>query len=84
MKFYNQGDKTFETDFGLFLTRFSTSDWFFAMLKIGTEHGSVVPVGSRVSEIVNNIENIKRKVVLVIYHNSSATFAWTCSKINET
>ena len=29
-----------------FLTRFSTSDWFLAMLKISTEHGSGVPVGS--------------------------------------
>ena len=53
------------------------------MLKISTEYGSVVPVGSCVSETVNNIESIKRKVVLVIYHNSSATFAWACSKINE-
>ena len=60
-----------------FLTRFSTSNWFLAMLKISTEHGSVVPVGSCVSETVNNIDNIKRKVVLVIlYRNSSATFAW--------
>ena len=60
-----------------FLTRISTSNWFLAMLKISTEHGSVVPVRSCVSETVNNIDNIKRKVVLVIlYRNSSATFAW--------
>ena len=73
--------------FRQFLTGFSTSDWFFAMLKISTEHGSVVPagvsVGSCVSKTVNNIESIKRKVVLVIYRNSSATFAWACSKISE-
>ena len=29
-----------------FLTRFSTYDWFLAMLKISTEHGSRVPGGS--------------------------------------
>ena len=29
-----------------FLTRLSTSDWFLAMLKISTEHGSRVPLGS--------------------------------------
>ena len=32
--------------FRQFLTRFSTSDWFLAMLKISTEHGSRAPVGS--------------------------------------
>ena len=32
--------------FRQFLTRFSTSDWFLAMLKISIEHGSRVPVGS--------------------------------------
>ena len=73
--------------FRQFLTRFSTSDWFFAMLKISTEHGSVVPAGvpveSCASETVNNTESIKQKVVLVIYRNSSAIFAWACSKINE-
>ena len=63
------------TNIRQFLTRFSTSDWFVAMFKISTEHGSVVPVASCVSKTVNNIENIKRKVVLVIYRNSSATFA---------
>ena len=52
--------------FRQFLTKFSTSDWFLDLLKISTEHGSRVPVGSCVSETVNNIENIKRKVVLVI------------------
>ena len=31
---------------GQFLTRFSTSDWFLAMFKISTEHGSRAPVGS--------------------------------------
>ena len=63
------------SSFRQFLTRFSTSDWFLAMLKISTEHGSVVPVGSCVSETVNNIENVKRKVVLVIYRNSHASRA---------
>ena len=51
-----------QNSFRQFLTRFATSDWFLAMLKIG----SVVPVGSCVSETVNNIENIKWKVVLFI------------------
>ena len=41
---------------------------------------SVVPVGSCVSETVNDIESIKRKAILVIYRNSSATFAWLCLK----
>ena len=67
----------------IFLTRFSTPDWFSAMLKISTEHGSGVSVGKCVSEIVSNIENIKRKVVLVIYRNSSAAFAWACSNVSE-
>ena len=39
-----------------FLTRFSRSDWFLAMLKISTEHGSKVPVEKFVSETENNIE----------------------------
>ena len=39
--------------FRQFLTRFSTSDWFFAMLKISTEHGSVVPAGVPVGSCVS-------------------------------
>ena len=54
--------------FRQFLTIFSTFDWFLAMIKITTEHGSGVPMGSSVSEIVNNIESIMREVVLVLYH----------------
>ena len=30
----------YQSKFRQFLTRFSTSDWFLAMLKISTEHGS--------------------------------------------
>ena len=59
-----------------------SSDWVFVILKLSTEHGSVVPAGmpvrSCVLKAVNNIESIKHKVVLVIYRNSSATFAWAC------
>ena len=48
------------------------------MLKISTELGSVVPMGSCVSETVNNIEDIKWKFVRVIYRDSPAIFAWAC------
>ena len=43
------------------------------MLKMSTEHGSAVPVGSCVLETVNNIENIRQIVALVICRNSSTT-----------
>ena len=52
-----------------FLTRFSRSDWLLAMLKIRTEHGSKVPVGKLFRKQKTTLNNIKRKVVLVIHRN---------------
>ena len=75
-----------QIEFRQFLTRFSTSDSFLAMLKISTEHGSgSSAMESCVSEIVNNTESIGRSFLLFIifYRNSSAVFAWACSKVNE-
>ena len=45
-----------------------------------------VPMGSCVSETVNNIESITGKSFLLFitfYRNSSAVFAWAASKVNE-
>ena len=58
-----------EKGFRQFLTRFSRSDWFLAMLKISTEHGSKVPVGKLFRKQKTTLNNIKRKVVLVIHGN---------------
>ena len=55
--------------FRQFLTRFSRSDWFLAMLKISTEHGSKVPVGKLFRKQKTTLNDIKWKVVLVIHHN---------------
>ena len=61
--------KDLQKFFRLFLTRFSRYNWFFAMLKISTEHGSGWSAdGSCVSETVSNIESITQEVVLVMYH----------------
>ena len=52
--------------FRQFLTRFTTSDWFLAMLKISTEHGSKFPV-EVVSEAENNIEQNQVKSCCLCY-----------------
>ena len=41
-----KAERNFQNIFRQSLTRFSTTDWFLTMLKISTEHGSTVPVGS--------------------------------------
>ena len=72
-----------------FLTRFSTSGWFLAMLKISTEHGSGSSANWKFclrQETVKNIESTTGKpflLFIIFYRNSSAVFAWACSKVNE-
>ena len=81
--FITRARSHFQTMFRQFLTRFSMSDWFLAMLKISAEHGSGVSVGSSKLETENNnaVTTSSRKLFLLFMVTiKSAAFAWTCSK----
>ena len=61
--------------FRQFLTRFSTSELFLYVLKIGTEHGIGVPVVSGVgSSRQDKITSNGRSFFIILYGNASAAF----------